>query len=408
LNNFSGSPPQAGLHLFRFAALVLFTCAVSVPSRGQAGGSPAKSEWYLSNTAGMALERALSRTVALRQPYCLLIEEPGARVLPSVLTPYYQQSWIVERRILYKDGEESRSQWIFRDNAEITRLVAVFELSAELSAGPSAELSAELLAEGPPALPTGFIELYGANGLIESERQIFEGGEELLVDYQYRQIPLGTRMFLIRADTRKKSPDGEGNERQEDLYTDYYRYTRNYSLRAIERIYHQNDGAEPAEAPLALRFPRRSLDSKNETLFVAPAIAYGSQFLEDVEAEAPRQIIYDTDDRGRILGETRRGEEGNVIAELRNEWSENRLDRIVYSADGDERITEYEYNNAGDRILERNFRNGILERVVHVSGNTEVEELYMNGELVLRTYWEGGRRLREERIRHTRSVPGGS
>ncbi|MDR1444573.1 MAG: hypothetical protein LBI94_06810 [Treponema sp.] len=345
----------------------------------------------------MALERAWSRAAALRQPYCLLVEEPGIRALPPLLAPYYRQSWIVERRILYKDGEESRSQWIFRDDAEVSRVVAVFNTAvippAEI---PPAE-SAEGSPEGTPFILTGFIELYGASGLIESERQMFDGGEETLVEYQYRQIPAGTQMFLIRSDTRRKFLDEEGNEQQQNLYTDYYRYTRNYSLRLIERIY-QNSGAESA-APL--RFPRRSLDSKNETGFVAPAIAYGSRFLEDVEAESPLQITYDTDERGRILGETRRGEGGDIIAELRNEWSENRLDRILYKAGGEERITEYEYNDAGDRILERNFRNGIIERIVHISGDTEVEEIYMNGELMLRSHWEGGRKIREERIRRT-------
>ncbi|MDR1025011.1 MAG: hypothetical protein LBL56_04735 [Treponema sp.] len=390
-------------------------CSFSVSSRGQSNSSVIKSEWYISNTAGMALERAWSRAAALRQPYCLLIEETGTGVLPPLLTPYYRQPWIVERRTLYKDGKESRSQWIFRDNAEISRLVAVFDTSPAMPpAAPASSPAVESAGDperGAPSLPSGFIEFYGANGLIESERQMFDTGEEMLVEYQYRQIPSGTQMFLIRADTRRKLLDGEGNEQQEDLYTDYYRYTRNYSLRTIERIYHQNGDTESAEdAPkMALRFPRRSLDSQNEKFFVAPAIAYGSQFLEDVEAETPRQVVYNTDDRGRILGETRRGEEGDVIAELRNEWSENRLDRIVYSAGGDERITEYEYNDAGDRILERNFRNGILERLVRISGNTEEEELYMNGELVLRTYWEGGRKIREERIRPRRSgIPSGN
>jgi hypothetical protein len=463
----------------------------SVSARGQSGGTDPsalkKSEWYVSNAAGMALERAWSRAAALRQPYCLLIEEQDGG-LPDPIAPYYREPWIVERRVLYKNGEEFRAQWIFRDGEGVSRLVAVLNdppaaeevpedppgTAGEPAPGPAVD-TGELAADDADAddnagaeeasgkAPDGFIELYGANGLIELERELFDTGEETIVEYHYRQAPLGTREFLIRADTRRKLTDGEGNEREEDLYSDYYRYTRNYSLRAIERIFHRtaaegsvakaSDGtaanstagpsdettadsaagaitgtdngtaadsadeaaAESAAMPVdesgtdggpsrvTLRFPRRSLDSKDEESFVSPAIAYGSQFLEDVQAKTPDRVVYNTDERGRIMEETRWGEDGEVIAELRNEWADNRLSRVVYTDGDDERVTEYEYNDDGDRIVERNFRNGILERVVRISGDREDEEIYMNGELVLRTQWEGGRKIREERVRSRRT-----
>ncbi|MDR2136256.1 MAG: hypothetical protein LBO76_06535 [Treponema sp.] len=495
---------RAGLLLFRAAAFALCVLAAPVPSRGQSGG-PAQGEWYLSNSAGMALERVPSRFAALRQPYCLLIEEPGVRALPALLAPYYREPWIVERRVLYKDGEESRAQWILRDGGGVTRLVAVLaEPGIEPESGAESDSEVESGAESGPesdtaGVPNGFIELYGANGLVESERHFFGGGEETLVEYHYRNIPSGTRDILIRAETRRKLTDVEGNERQEDLYTDYYRYTRNYSLRAIERIFHQaaaETAAESADAVVAaeaaaesadavvaaeaaaesanavvaaetaaesagavvaaetgtasvaadtestvpgtaepdaepgltdaeavtaepaepvpsqppratLRFPRRSLDSKDDESFVSPSTAYGSQFLEDAQAEAPGGVVYETDERGRVLGETRQGEGGEVIGELRNEWSGNRLSRVVYTEGEDEMVTEYEYDDDGDRIAERNYRNGVLERAVRISGDREEEELYMNGELVLRSLWEGGRKISEERVRRAGPARGG-
>jgi hypothetical protein len=354
----------------------------------------------------MALERAGSRFIALRQPYCLLVEELSAEGIPALLRPYYIGSWIVERRILYRDGGEYRLQWIFRDGGGTSRLVAV------LNTGDGGGTPSDGKA------PSGFIELYGVNGLITLERQFFDVGEETVVTYQYQRSPSVARDFLIRADTRRIVPDGEGNGREEELYTDYYRYTRNYSLRTIERVFHRADAgsesaalnADPEGAEVgiaesgaegsrtALRFPRRSLDSKDEESFVSPALAYGSQFLEDVQTETPDGVVYETDERGRILGETRRDENGEIIVELRNQWSGNRLSRVIYRAQGEERITEYDYNDEGGRIRERNFRNGVLERVVHITGDRESEELYMNGELVLRTQWEGGRKIREERV----------
>jgi hypothetical protein len=372
----------------------------------------------------MALERAGSRFIALRQPYCLLVEKLDAGAIPALLRPYYTGSWTVERRILYRDGGEYRVQWIFRDGGGSSRLVAVLNDGDGSAAADAAADAADSGVTGGKA-PSGFVELYGANGLITLERQFYGAGEETVVSYQYRRSPSVARDFLIRADTRRIVPDGEGEGREEDLYTDYYRYTRNYSLRTIERVFHQNagavedavtggaptgeDGGENGEAAgageirTALRFPRRSLDSKDEESFVSPALAYGSQFLEDLRIENTEGVVYETDERGRILGEIRRDEEGEIIAELRNQWSGNRLSRVIYRAPGEERITEYEYDEEGGRIRERNYRNGVLERVVHISGNRENEELYVDGELVLRTQWEGGRKIREERIRPRRS-----
>jgi hypothetical protein len=326
----------------------------------------------------MALERTPSRLAALRQPYSLLVEEKSAAELPPLLDPYYRAPWIIELRALYHDGEESRSQWIFRAG-EISRLVAVF------------------------SVPQVFIEVYGENSLIAEDRQLLEGGEELAVYYHYSPVPRRNAAdpadleLLISADTRQKILDGEGGEVWEDVCVDYYRYTRNLSLRVIERVYRVETSAI---APAArIQFPRRSLDSTLEEQFVSPVLAYGTQFLEDIQADGAYRVVYTTGERGRILGETRYDLEGNVIGELRNEWSGDRISRVIWKAGDDERITEYVYNAGGDRIREQDYHNGTLERVVHINGDLEDEELYMNGELILRAHWEGGRKIREERVR---------
>jgi hypothetical protein len=392
-----------------------------------------RSEWYISNAGGMAIEKAASRFAAMRNPYCLLVEEGSSLAdIPDLLRPYYRNPWIVELRVLYKDGEESRRQWLFREGT-LNRLAAVFtrlgedeaagegDGKAEGTAGDGAEVPAagggsagEGAAEAEtgdtpdgseagegaekPGGPLGFIEVYGEHGLIIMERQFLEDGE-LIIDYVYRNA--GGREVLIRADTRRRPFDPEDPGEPAIIYTDFYRYTRNYSLRHIERVFPEipgDDGGEIRSAAL-LRFPRRSLDSERETGFVSPVPVYGSQFFEDLQSGALHRVIYTTDERGRILMETRKDEEGNVIGELRNTWSADRLARITWSADGEERSTEYVYNQEGDRIEERNYRNGVLERLVRVQGDREEEDLYMNGEPILRTFWEGGRKIREEQLR---------
>ncbi|MDR3174710.1 MAG: hypothetical protein LBU19_10700 [Treponema sp.] len=396
------------MKFLRFTLLPLFWFFLfSPPAWGQK-----KSEWYISNAGGMAIERAASRFAAMRSPYCLLVEEGSSPDMPELLRPYYRAPWLVEQRILYKEGEELRRQWLFRDGA-LNRLAAVFTRNAEKEGGEEDGAGEESGEEGDgeeeavepeeKKPPLGFIEVFGEHGLIVMERQFLEDGE-LIIDYAYRNA--GSRNVLIRADTRRRSLEGEAAA--EDLYTDYYRYTRNYSLRLIERVFPKppapeddSGEGEPVSAAL-IRFPRRSLDSEKESGFVSPVPVYGSQFLEDIQDGSLHRIVYTTDERGRILTETREDEEGNIVGELRNTWSGDRLSRIIWNSEGEERVTEYVHNEDGDRIEERNYRNGVLERVVHVQGDREDEELYMNGELILRTRWEGGKKVYEEQVR-----PGG-
>jgi hypothetical protein len=379
----------------------------------------------------MALEKARSRFAALRNPYCLLVEEGFPPELPDLLRPYYRAPWSVELRVLYKEGEESRRQWLFRDGP-LNRLAAVFTRNTGEETGE--EIEEKIEAEGTDSgetgegaspspeetRPLGFIEVFGDHGFIIMERQFLEDGE-MIIDYIYNAVRdqgnfPGTRQTLIRADTRRRSFEGE----ERALYTDYYRYTRNHSLRLIERIFPppvssgapEGSGENPvAVSPVSaatLRFPRRSLDSEKEINFVSPVMAYGSQFFEDVQAGPSHRIIYTTDERGRILTETRMDEEENVIGELRNTWSGSHLSKVTWLAGEEERVTEYAYNRDGDRIEERNYRNGVLERLVRIQGEQEEEELYMNGQPILRTLWEGGRKIREEEVRPGRSRRGAS
>jgi hypothetical protein len=60
-------------------------------------------------------------------------------------------------------------------------------------------------------------------------------------------------------------------------------------------------------------------------------------------------------------------------------------------------LAEFAYDSSGDRILERNFRNGILERLVRTEGKVDIEELYLNNVVVLITVWEDGVRISETR-----------
>jgi hypothetical protein len=375
-------------------------------------------DWYVSNAGGMALEPAFSR-FALRGKYALSIGSASFSELPERLQRYYDPLYHIELRSLYEDGVLSRRQWTFRDTAELTRLSAAFADDN-----------------------SGFIEFYNADKLISESHQISAGGSDYITYYYYN------RSFLIRAETRLFTPfpaepelageDGETavsgtvepapavsaraetegieavpvpravnfldttanaeNEgTEETLWIDYYRYTRSYALRGVER--HYLSSPEEGQETAFVRFPQLILDVGSETEFVKPGSVFSSEFFDDVIINSGDRILYTTDDRGRILSEIRRDENDNILGEVINTWSGDRLASVLWKSEMEERLIEYEYNGEGDRVFERNLRNGVLERTVRQEGDREVEELYINDAVVLRAVWEEGRKISEELIR---------
>jgi hypothetical protein len=362
----------------------------------------------------MALEELPSRLAALRNEYALGLDYLSPGELPEILARRYEAPWRVEVHVLYEGGKESRRQWIFRDLAGMARLVSVFDQdllnlpAPEAAAEPAAEMPGEEPLEpaaedggeesaaeisGEPEAPprrvlTGFIERYNEDGQIMAEDLFLDGGEETATAFFYR------RRQLVRAEMRRKPP--EGNGQTIPVFTDFYRYSRSASLRMVERIYHE--GAE-AGSPVQLRFPHMVLAAAADKNFIGPGAFYATGFPEEFLIGESYRVVYTTDSRGRVLTETRQDKAGAVIAELFNTWSGERLSSVLLKAGKDEWLTEYVYNSGGDRVLERNYRNGSLERLVRSEGDREVEELFMNGVIILRAVWEKGRKISEERIR---------
>ena len=176
------------------------------------------------------------------------------------------------------------------------------------------------------------------------------------------------------------------------IFTDYYRYTRSGSLRAIDRIIH----ADVARARVG--FPRLGPGAPLNDDFVSQASAYTAGFFMGVTSPVETMISYNLDSRGRILGEVWKDENGKIIGELKNTWSGDRLQSVLWTSKDENRLIEYEYDNKGNTRVERNFSFGELERVMTYGDGRDTEEIYMNGRLILRAYWENGRKVREERI----------
>jgi YD repeat-containing protein len=335
------------------------------------GGPP---RWFRSNAGGMTLEEIPSQLGALRNKYALVIDYVTFDELDPRLTLFYKDGYFIEIRILYEDGKESRKQWMFLDRSGNIMLNAAFTLIGDDAPEPDAKSS------------IGFIEVYNDEGRIARDYSLFEDGGEILTGYFYNEG------VLVRAETRER--DSKSVE-YKITYTDTYRYNRSYSLRNVERVYHEDAGIDP----VSLVFPGRVLDVAREKDFMKEKLIITSDFLDIQQVAAGDRMVFDTDSKGRALGETLYNSKNEVVWTVKNTWVGDRVTAILKIEGDERRLTEYDYDSSGKRIAQRDFRNGVLERQVFINGNKETEELYLNGDVALRAFWEDGRKISEERIR---------
>ena len=414
---------------------------------------PGPPRWFKSNAGGMMLEEISSRLVALRNKYALVIDYVAPDEVEPRLLPFYQNGYTVEIRVLYERRKEYRRQWLFRDEAGVTRLNAVFKrqpdkipddirikpeeavseeiieeesvenefieneviegvfsASAEFAAGTlSAEEtlpdeiampdpdSSELVSDDETAKSIGFIEFYNEKARIIEDRWLFEDNSEIVISYSYN------KNTLVKAEIGKRIPASPPDTEPElyhdaayrPMYTDTYRYNRSYSLRYVERLYHRKLDVEP----IRLVFPVRVLDAASDKGFMRDKLALRSDFLENVSVEEGYRMTYDTDGRGRILTQTLLNGKNETVWVIKNTWSGNRIVAMRKTEGDNEKLIEYEYDKNGNQVVQRDIQNGVLERQVFSKGENETEELYLNGIVVLRAYWEKGRKIKEEQVR---------
>ena len=409
--------------------------------------------WYRSNSSGIAIEHIPSRLAALRNEFCLSIEKADPDNIPPVLYYHYNDTLTAELRILYENGKENRRQWIFRDSRGLVRIcssgspgffaedfffikpVADDEDQAEEDQDDeNQDVEKESIA--------GFIEIRNIDGLLVKELQYDEDRAEWEFLYSYKDGSLLSAETWYKAppvlvsrketdisgdlpyvdvdedeeysepETAGDSTDGAGygadngadNGTIEQnisgfilICTDYYRYSRPGSLRAIERLINKE-----TQGKTRIPFPRLGPGGSQVEEIVTPRIAYLPDFLSDVYSGAGERVNYSVDPRGRILTEVWKDGDDKVIGEIKNTWDGDRLGSILWKSHDQTLLVEFEYDKDGNRIVERNFRQGVLERSVTSRGDFDIEEIYMNGRLMLRAVWEKGLKKSEERVAPSR------
>ncbi|MCL2181434.1 MAG: hypothetical protein FWB83_09945 [Treponema sp.] len=363
-----------------------------------------QDKWFKSNAGGMALEETQSRLTALRGQYALLIKTAGPGDIPDHLIPFYTDTYFPENRILFKNGQQARSQWIFRDRRGTTRLNAVIAdppASRNNDTTNRSVISTELEEESENRAVTagtdrrifnkGFIEIFDENSYLTEEYSFFENGEIRKINHNYNNGLLISSAVMLRVNE-------EENE-YVNVYTDYYRYNRSSSLRNIERVFHLNAQNVSLREPEMISFPRHVMDAVNEKFMETERVNLYPDFFGDANVKTDEKIIFETDERGRIFTQVFHDEKDDVIWTITNTWFNDRIVSTVKEEGGVVYAAEFDYDQNGNRVEERNHRNGVLERVVRTEGNLDIEELYLNGAAVLRVIWEDGRKISETRLR---------
>jgi antitoxin component YwqK of YwqJK toxin-antitoxin module len=328
--------------------------------------SPPVTLWFVSDEMGQALRNAYSLT-ALREKYALSVMPVDGEFLPDEYRPYFQTGWAAECRTLYEDGELQRIQWVFMDEGRVTRFVS---------------------AKSPEG--DGFTEIYNERGLLTEESRFDAPTEEETEEGEliFHEATPVTIMYSYRDDflTAAKS----------DEWSDIYRYARNNQIRAIERTYLDTKTRTRVDLPRTIK--DLSFDG---TFFVSPTSAYSSAFLQDVLLLSGKNTVFTLNEKGRILTETRRDEDGEISGTLTNTWDDDRIVSVVWESGDDKRRVDYGYDDEGELASEKNYRDETLEREVAVKGDEEIETLYLNGQPALRAVWQDSRKISEESLRNT-------
>jgi hypothetical protein len=285
-------------------------------------------------------------------------------------------------------GSESRARWYRADRLGNT------EERVSPGAAASLEYALERLQEG--AL---WVErLYGRGVLLE-ERRRGAGVDELRV-----YLPDGSLEYTERL---LRYSDGSPREvrRQTGDQERTYRYRKTTGLPFEEWFQHGDERRVwrfGSEGRLAER-----VAWDGETMVIRERFSYSEAGVlvearrEDLQAGEERLRSYDG---GLLLREELR-RDARLVATTRYTYGEqDRLIREERETPDGSLLLDYEYDEEGALSTVRHLRNGEITLVIRHTGEGRIEDRYRSGSLVLRSYFEGDTKIREELYRGGRLI----
>lgn len=334
-------------------------------------------ELYRSNAVGIRGER---------------LNEDSEDQPEFVLEVSYESG--MEIRRLLEEGIEIHREEISRDGSGVTE--RVYE---------DGELVRETVRDSEGRLLS---EIQYTEGAV-SERSVYEYEDGFLASrsvysaddsFRYREAYSYWRDGSLRSIVKEE----EGEARTE------YRY-RNGRLE--EEWISRPGESERFEFDAAGRLVMRELFSGGtlieQEVRIYRGLDSGSLLKQVIVSSGDTVTTRDYDERGRLVGETLE-DDGVVVRRLERTFSEDLLVSETEVDSEGRRSWQYEYSDHGERVSTSYREDGELVEIEYsrvpgdnVPGDSvpadRVTELYNRGELVLRIYYEGRTRLREEVIR---------
>lgn len=369
----------------RFGAAIIRVFALLLPFATPAF---AQSVFFASDGAGIAYE-SVAPARALRLPWAVELRPlENAQWNESVVTDL-PLPVSAELRILYRSGAEHRRSVEYRDGGGVVRVVEITEASGSKR-----------------------LERYDQKRRLIEESEAEAAGDGIRVAYDWSDDRLA-RATAHRLDALDALP----------IWIDRYRYDRSGGLITVER-----EGGQRFSQRTVLGTPRSvSLESadgggitlrydpsgrlreiarsaKDDSVVVETFAYEGEQAPEGgavssvLSADGSvRETTFDEQDRP--IWEVLFDKDGAAIETVEREWSEDRLILMVRTTVQEIRRFEYEYDAAGVRSVEREYRDGQLERMRTMNGAEEMETLYLDGKPILLSRYRNGIKESEERVR---------
>jgi YD repeat-containing protein len=301
--------------------------------------------------------------------------------------------------VSFVDGTEIRR--LFRDEEEIQRV----EVTRDGSTTTEAVFRDDLLESRTVSRDNGVLlgeTRYSGGVLTErwefhyegamlTSREAFDPADELLYRESYSYWRDGTLRSIVKED-------------RSEVRTEY----RYQDGRLEEEWVSRPDEAERFEFDTAGRLVIRELFSENELTEQEVRLYWGSD-----SASLLKQVVVSAGDEGTTRGYDERGrltserieESGRFVRELTRVFGEDRLVLEIETDNAGESRWEYQYTDNGARESVTFRENGELVEVSHLVLDPQEEpadrmtELFNRGQPVLRVYYDGQQRLREEVIR---------
>jgi YD repeat-containing protein len=313
------------------------------------------SEWYRSNSGGLALE-SLASVRALREEYALEVTTIEYKNIPEIL------------KSIEKNASSIIAEYLYYKKQIILRRYKLYDAQKQL------RLASQFTNHG-----FAWIERY------DSKRRLYEEYWSFDASSWYKKI----YYFIKERPSKSQTFVGNFNQDWLPLSTDIYRYDRTGFLRTIERNM-LSDKVEPGTTEW---FSREvpSLTTVNQP-------GPGSSGIPSISSvDNGTSIIYSLDAQGRVVQEQHKNKAGIIEYEKMNTWEKDRLSAVLITEKGTTTKIEYTYDSQGNRIGEKYYSGSELVRQIFIEGNKETEELYDKGRLLLRTIWVDGVKQSEYR-----------